>query len=105
MNNQECKIRSEIINVNANEPMFYPYSIRIKYCIKRKYCIVSRANETRHTKWHKTCKCKRLDASICNNEQRWNEGECRCECIEWIDKGILVIVSVNMINYVVLENI
>ena len=24
MNNQECKIRSEIINVNTNEPMFYP---------------------------------------------------------------------------------
>ena len=23
MNNQECKIRSEIINVNTNEPMFY----------------------------------------------------------------------------------
>ena len=29
MNNQECKIRSEIINVNTNEPMFYPYSITI----------------------------------------------------------------------------
>ena len=24
MNNQKCKIRSEIINVNTNEPMFYP---------------------------------------------------------------------------------
>ena len=29
MNNQECKIRLEIINVNTNEPMFYPYSIKI----------------------------------------------------------------------------
>ena len=29
MNNQECKVRSEIINVNTNEPMFYPYSITI----------------------------------------------------------------------------
>ena len=30
---------------------------------------VSRTNETRHMKWHKTCKCKcRLDASVCNNE-------------------------------------
>ena len=28
INNQECKIRSEIINVNTNEPMFYPYSIK-----------------------------------------------------------------------------
>ena len=37
MNNQECKIRSEIINVNTNEPMvflslWYPYSITINKC-------------------------------------------------------------------------
>ena len=24
MNNQECKVRPEIINVNSNEPVFYP---------------------------------------------------------------------------------
>ena len=29
MNNQEFIIRSEIINVNTNEPMFYPYRITI----------------------------------------------------------------------------
>ena len=29
MNNQECKIRSEIIIINTNEPMFYPYSFTI----------------------------------------------------------------------------
>ena len=29
MNNKECKIRSEIINVSTNEPMFYPYGITI----------------------------------------------------------------------------
>ena len=29
MNNQECKIRSEIIHVNTNEPIFYSYSITI----------------------------------------------------------------------------
>ena len=32
MINQECKIRSEIINVNTNEPIFYPYSIKIIKC-------------------------------------------------------------------------
>ena len=31
MNNQECKIRSEIINVNTNEPMFYPSITINKY--------------------------------------------------------------------------
>ena len=32
MNNQECKVRTEIINLNTNEPMFYPYSIKINRC-------------------------------------------------------------------------
>ena len=50
---------------------------------------VSRTNETRHIEWHKTFKCKcRLDASVCNNKQRWNKDKCRCECKESIDKGI-----------------
>ena len=51
--------------------------------------LVSRTNETRHIKWHEACKCKcRLDASICNNKQRWNNDNSRCECRELIDKGI-----------------
>ena len=32
MNNQECKIRPEIINVNSNEPLFYTYSIKVNKC-------------------------------------------------------------------------
>ena len=32
MNNQGWKIRSEIINFNTNESMFYPYSITINKC-------------------------------------------------------------------------
>ena len=77
MNNQECKIRTEIINLNTNEPMFYPYSIKINRCkgscktinnpyakicvpdqIKNKnvkvFNLLSRTNETSHIKWHKT---------------------------------------------------
>ena len=39
-----------------------------------------RTNETRHIEWHETCKCKcRLDASVCNNKQSWNDDKCRCE--------------------------
>ena len=29
MNNQECKIRPAIININCDQPSFYPYSILI----------------------------------------------------------------------------
>ena len=32
MNNQGCKIRTEIINLNTNEPMFYLYCIKINRC-------------------------------------------------------------------------
>ena len=46
-------------------------------------------NESRHIEQHETCKCKcTLDASICNNKQRWNGDICRCECKELIDKGV-----------------
>ena len=49
---------------------------------------MSRANETRQIEWRESCKSKlRLDASVCNNKQRWNEDKCRCECKELIDKG------------------
>ena len=49
---------------------------------------MSRINKTRNIKFHKTCRCKcRLNASACNNKQRWNEDKCSCECKELIDKG------------------
>ena len=137
MNNQECKIRQKIISLYANEPLFYPYSIKInkykgscntindpyaKICVPEKikntnvkvFNLMSRTNETRHIKWHKTYKCRcRLDASVCSNKQRWNEDKFRYECKELIDKGMCdkgstwspVIVSVNVINQVILENI
>ena len=112
MNNQECKKRTEIINVNTNELMFYHCSIKINKCkgscntindpyaklcvpdtIKninvKVFNLMSRTNETRHKKWQKTCKCKdRLNVSVSNNKQRLNEDKCRCECKELIDKGM-----------------
>ena len=112
MKNQECKVRPEIINVNSNESVFYPFSIKTSKCsgscnnindLYSKKCLpnvikglnvkvfnlMSRTNETRHIKWHETCKCKcRLDATVCNNKQRWNNDKCQCECEELIDKVI-----------------
>ena len=112
MDNQECKVRLEIVNVNSKGPIFFPYSIKTSKCSGScnnindpyaKLCVpgvvkninikvfnvMSITNETRHIKWHKTCKCKyRLDASVCNSNQRWNKYKWRCECKESIDKGI-----------------
>ena len=32
MNNQECKVRPEIVNINSNESIFYPFSIKTSKC-------------------------------------------------------------------------
>ena len=71
MANKKCKVRSEIVNVNSNEPVFYPFSIKTSKCSGScnnindpyaKICdpdivkdlnvkvfnLMSRTNETRH---------------------------------------------------------
>ena len=86
---------------------------QIKNTNVKLFNLMSITNETRHVKWHKTYKCKcRLGPSICNNKLRWNDDKCRCvknyltkECMIKDLFGILVIVSVNVINRVILENI
>ena len=78
MINQACKVRPEIINLNSNEPVFYPFSIKTSKCsgscnnINDPYSkiyvpsavknlnvkianLMSRTNETGHIKWHETC--------------------------------------------------
>ena len=34
MNNQECKTRPQVINVNGDEPVFFPFSIEIILTIR-----------------------------------------------------------------------
>ena len=110
--NQECKGRPEIADINSNNPIFYPFSIKINtwsgncnninnpyakicvpYVIKdlnvKVLNLMSKANETRFIKWRETCKwIWRLDKIICDSKQRWNEDKCSCECKELIDKGV-----------------
>ena len=41
----------------------------VKKLIIKVFNLMSKTNETKHIKWHETCKCKcRLDASVCNNK-------------------------------------
>ena len=32
MKNQECKVRPEIININSNNAIFYPFNVKINGC-------------------------------------------------------------------------
>ena len=94
MKNQEFKVRPKIVDVNSNNPIFYPFSIKTNKCsgncdniadpyiwicvpdvVKnlnvKVFNIMSLTNKTKHIKWHETCKCiYRLDGIICNNKQR-----------------------------------
>ena len=40
MNNQECKVRPEIVNINNNESLFYPFSISFSFSIKQVNTVV-----------------------------------------------------------------
>ena len=104
VNNQEFKVRPQIVNVNGDDPVFFPYSVKtskssgscnninnplgilcvpdvVKNLNVKVVNLVSRINETRRTEWDETCKCKcRFEHSVCNNKQRWNDDKCRCEC-------------------------
>ena len=75
MSNQDCRARPKIIDVNNNEPVLYPYCIRVnkssrscnninnpyaKLCIPdifkninvKVFNLMSQINETRHIVWH-----------------------------------------------------
>ena len=91
MNNQECKARPKIINVDNNETVFYPDSIKVNKCsgscsnINDRYAklcvpdiikninvkvfsLMLRINETRQIIWHETSKCIcRLTSAVCNS--------------------------------------
>ena len=94
-NNHECEIRLEIININSNEPSFYPFSVKTNKCSSSRnnindpyakicvpdvvknmnikvFTLMSRTGEIRYIEWHETWKYK-LDASVRNNTQRWNK--------------------------------
>ena len=32
MSNQECKTRPQVVNVNGDEPVFFPFSIKTSKC-------------------------------------------------------------------------
>ena len=77
MNNQECKTRTKIININNNESEIYPFNIKVNKCSEScnnindpyaKLCVadtikninvkafnlMSFTNQTKHIEWNKT---------------------------------------------------
>ena len=106
--NQKCMPRPKILDVNEGVvgALFYPYNVLVNKCsgscntldnpitklcvpnvIKRVnmqvYNFLMRLNETRNVLWHERCKCVcKLNSSVSNNKQIWNDDTCRCDCNE-----------------------
>ena len=104
MNNQECEVRWQIVNVNGDDSVFFPFSIKTSKCSgscnninnpHAKLCVshvvkklnaevfnlMPRTKEIGPIEWYERCKCKcRLNSSVCNNKKRWNDNKCSCEC-------------------------
>ena len=96
-NNQKYMPRPKILDVNerVGEALFYPYNVlecnpMVKLCVtgivKRVnmfYNFLMNLNETRNVLWQESCKCVcKLNSSVCNNTQIWNDDTCRCDCNE-----------------------
>ena len=80
LKNEECKVRPGIVNINSNNPISFPFSIKVNKCSGtcnsindpypriclpdafknlniKVFNLMTLTNETRHIKWHETCKC------------------------------------------------
>ena len=112
MNKPECKTRLQVVNVNGDEPVFFPFSTETGECSGncnnfnypyaticvpdvakilnvKVFNLMSRTNETNHIEQHETSKCEcKSGANVCNNKQRWSKDKCRYECKKLIDKEI-----------------
>ena len=86
INNQEFKIRSQMININIKEPSFYLYSVEIKKCcrscnnINNSYAKLCVPETVKNINVKIFNLMLRLDTSVCNNKQCWNKDKCRSEC-------------------------
>ena len=93
--NEKCMSIPKGIDLSKDEPVFYPYSIKInkysgscntindpfaKLCVPditkninvKIFNLMARINETRQKVWHETCKCIcRLTSAVCNSRQIW----------------------------------
>ena len=110
--NRKSMSRPKILDVNegVGEALFYPHNVLVNKCsgscdtinnpmaklyvpdiIKRVnmqvFNFLIRLNETRSVLWHESYKCVcKLNSSVCNNKQIWNNDTCRCDCNEEYNK-------------------
>ena len=99
LNNQPCQARPTIVDINFNDILFYPLTVKyaesfntiddsyarvcvsnkVKKLILKVYTWISGVNETKYlvqNEWWE-CKCV-LNESVCNSSLKRNQDKCRC---------------------------
>ena len=103
LKDQKCSVKKTIIKSNY---MTYPDNIKVDRCIRScnnitnpysKVCLpditknvtvkvfnlISQQNEMKEISFHKSCRCDcLLNKSVCNDKQKSNSEECKCECLK-----------------------
>ena len=103
LNDQKCDVKKVIVD---NDYMTFPYKIRVDRCIGscnnltnlysrvclpdivkntsvKVFDLISQQNEPTEIIFHKSCKCDcLLNKTVCNDKQKWNKDEYKCECLK-----------------------
>ena len=102
LKNQDYKVREVITD---NKYMAFPYNNKVNRfngsCNKstnlyarvcapdivenitvKMFDLMTLTNTAKQIEWHESCNCVcKLNSTVCNNKQKWNENKCRCECL------------------------
>ena len=104
IDNVICSVRKTLVNLNENEPRYYPFSIELNKCggscdtIDNPLAKTCKSNKSveRIVKAYDmlysryvpmtvvediSCKCEcRLNSDVCKSNQRWDKERCKCKC-------------------------
>ena len=100
LKNQECSVKKVIVD---NDYMTFPHKIKVDKCVGscndvensyfkvclpdsiknisvKSFDLITRQSVLKNISFQQSCKCGcLLDEKVCNNLQRWNVSNCRCE--------------------------
>ena len=85
MNNQKCKVRPQIVNVNSDESLFYPFSIKTSKCNNinnpyAKLCVPDVVKKLNVKVFNLMSSKELIDKGVCDKGSIWNPSSWEYEC-------------------------
>ena len=72
LNNQSCQVRSTLIDVNSNEPLYYPLTVSVNKC--------DGGCNTNNGLYAQLCVPNKVKNVNTKKRLMWNLSKCDCEC-------------------------